>query len=74
LLDQGAEGLQSRQNKVLTEQTLKQLEAYRSFVKARKRYVIVDASQPAESIREMAYSAVIDMLERRTARLFKSRL
>lgn len=73
LLDQAAGGVQSRNHEVLSAQTLRQLEACRSFVKTRNRYVILGVGKPAASVTEDAYSAIIDMLVQRTDRRLKNR-
>jgi thymidylate kinase len=73
LLDPAAGGLHSENQDVISGETLRQLEAYRSFVKARKRYVVLDASKPPASVTETAYAAIIDVLAQRTDRQFKNR-
>jgi hypothetical protein len=65
--------MQSRNHEVLSAQTLRQLEACRSFVKTRNRYVILGVGKPAASVTEDAYSAIIDMLVQRTDRRLKNR-
>ena len=74
LLDPAAEGMQSSNHEVLPAQSPSQREAYRSFVKTRNRYVVLDAGKPAASVTEEAYFAVIDMLAQRTNSLVKNRL
>jgi hypothetical protein len=74
LLDPAAEGLHSKNQDVLPAETLRLLEAYRSFVKTREQYVILDASKPAASVTEEAYAAIIDALAQRTDRQLKNRL
>jgi hypothetical protein len=66
LLDTPAEVMQSGDQPLLSAETLRQLEAYRSFVKTRKRYVILDAGKPVACVTEEAYAAIIDMLAQRT--------
>lgn len=73
LMGPAAERMQSMNHEVLPAQTLSQLEAYRSFVKTRNRYVVLDSGKPAASVTEEAHSAVIDMLARRANSLIKSR-
>ena len=73
LMGPAAERMQSMNHEVLPAQTLSRLEAYRSFVKTRNRYVVLDSGKPAASVSEEAHSAVIDMLARRANSLIKSR-
>lgn len=73
LLDSAAEGLHSKNQDVASEESFEQLEAYRSFAKAKKQYVILDASKPAAIVTEEAYAAIIDTLAQRTERQLKSR-
>jgi hypothetical protein len=73
LLDPSSDGLQSENEPAALAKTHAQLEAYRSFVKTRKRYVILDANSPAAKIREGAYSAIIDTLADRAERTLKNR-
>ena len=73
LLDPSSDGLQSESRQAALAKTHAQLEAYRSFVKTRKRYVILDANSPAAKIREGAYSAIIDTLADRAERTLKNR-
>ncbi len=65
LLDAPAEVLQSRKQEVSPAETARQRDAYRSFVKTRNNYVILDASKPVDNVTEAAYSAIIDTLARR---------
>jgi energy-coupling factor transporter ATP-binding protein EcfA2 len=58
---------------VLPAGTLRILEAYRSFVKTRKKYVILDTSKPADSVKEEAYAAIIDTFAQRTDVRLKNR-
>jgi hypothetical protein len=53
--------------------TLRHIEAYRAFVTTRKKYVILDASQPPDRITESAYAAIIDTLAERAHRKLKNR-
>jgi hypothetical protein len=73
LLDPAAEGLRSKNQNIVSEKTFKQLEAYRSFAKTRKQYVILDASKSAASVTEEAYAAIIDALAQRTESQLKNR-
>jgi hypothetical protein len=73
LLDQAAEDIQVRSREFSGTETLRQLEAYRSFVKTRKRHVILDASRTVEIVAEGAYAAIIDTLAKRAGRKLKSR-
>jgi hypothetical protein len=74
LLDPAALGLHSTHQDVVSEQALRQIEAYRSFVKTTKQYVILDASKPSSCVTEKAYAAIIDTLATRTERQLKTRL
>ena len=73
LLDPAGGGLQSRDGEVSSLKTLRLQEAYRSFVKTRKKYVILDASKPVANVTEEAYAAIIEMLAQRTERQLKNR-
>jgi hypothetical protein len=73
LLDPAEEALLPNHQEVLPAETLRLLEAYRSFVKTRKRCVILDASKSATSVTEEAYAAIIDTLAQRTDRQLKNR-
>lgn len=73
LLDVSAKTMQSISREFLSAGTLKQREAYRSFVKTRKRYIILDAEKPPASVAEEAYAAIIDTLALRTARQLRNR-
>jgi len=73
LLDISAEAVQSKNQEFPSAEALRQLEAYRAFVKTRKRYVILDASQSIDCITENAYAAIIDTLAQRADRKLKRR-
>jgi hypothetical protein len=73
LLDSTTGVFQSGSQLVPTSITQAQLSAYRSFVKTRKRYVILDASGPPDSVAEGAYAAIVDTLVARTDRKLKNR-
>lgn len=73
LLDPAVEGSQSRSPEVTPEETLRQLEASRAFVRTKKCFVILDVSQPLTRVTEEAYAAIIDMLAQRTGRLLENR-
>jgi energy-coupling factor transporter ATP-binding protein EcfA2 len=57
----------------LPAQTARQIEAYRSFVKARKQHIILNAGKPAADLTEDVYAAIIDMLAQSTDRQLKRR-
>jgi hypothetical protein len=73
LLDPAPDGSQYISEEVQPAETLRQLKAYRFFVKTRRSHVILDASKPTARIIEDAYSAIIDTLARRADRRLKSR-
>jgi thymidylate kinase len=73
LLDPAVDGLHSKSQDIFSEETIKQHEAYRSFAKTKKQYVIFDASKSPASVTEEAYAAIIDALAQRTERQIKSR-
>jgi hypothetical protein len=73
LLDSAPEVRQSIGDDGQAAEIHKQLEAYRTFVRARKSYAIVDASQAADGVVESAYAAIVDMLTQRTAKRLKTR-
>lgn len=58
LLDAPAEVLQARKQEVAPEETARQRDAYLTFIRNRKRYVIVDASQPLDKVIADAQKAV----------------
>jgi hypothetical protein len=49
------------------------LEFYRSFIKTRKSYIILDSGKPDGALLEEAYAAIIAVLARRTQRALQSR-
>jgi hypothetical protein len=57
----------------LLANTLREREAYRSFVKTRKKYIILDAERSQTSVTEEAYAAIIDALTLLTDRQLKNR-
>jgi thymidylate kinase len=65
LLDAPLDVVRARKQEVSEEETARQLEAYRSFVKTTKNYVIVDAAQPIDVVVADAHAAIIDTLARR---------
>jgi hypothetical protein len=73
LLEGDAGGGKANNGEALPAEALRQLAAYRAFVKTKKEYVILNASQPEARIVEEAYAAIIDRLARRAARQLKSR-
>jgi hypothetical protein len=73
LLDVHANVSQSSSQEFLLADTLRQREAYRSFVKTRKRYTILDARKPPTSVAEEAYAAIIDTLALHAERHLKNR-
>jgi thymidylate kinase len=73
LLDTPAETMVSRNQELPPAEAVRQLEAYRAFVKTRKRYVILDARQSIDCITENAYAAIIDTLAQRADRKLKRR-
>jgi hypothetical protein len=73
MLDPAADALQPRPPELPSGETLRKIEAYRSFVKTRKEHIILDASKPVTSVTEEAYAAIIHMLAQRTDRKLKNR-
>jgi hypothetical protein len=73
LLDSTSDVSKSENEPIPSSITHAQLAAYRAFVKARKRYVILDASGPADCVAEGAYAAIIDTLAELTDRKLKNR-
>jgi hypothetical protein len=74
MLDPLADNLQATNPEDQLSEMRRQLDIYRAFVKTRKRYVILDASQPTDRVTESAYAAIIDTLAQRADRRLKSRL
>jgi hypothetical protein len=62
LLDISEIVLQPSSQEFLSTDTLRQREAYRTFVKTRERYIILDAGRPFASVVEEAYAAIIKTL------------
>jgi hypothetical protein len=54
-------------------ETLGLCEDYRSFVKTRRRYIILDAGKPPVSVTEEAYAAIVDTLSLCTERQLRNR-
>jgi hypothetical protein len=73
LLDPAVGEIQSGNRDLLCPRLLRQLDASRSFVKTKGRFVILDASKPSVQVAEDAYSAIIDFLARRADGLLKDR-
>ena len=73
MLDPPTDNLQTTNPEVQSAEIRRQLDVYRAFVKTRKRYVILDASLPANRVTESAYGAIIDTLAQRADRKLKSR-
>ena len=66
LLDPVGEGLQSRDGKISPAETLRQLEAYRSFVRTKKSMLHSRPASQSPTVTEEAYAAIIEMLAQRT--------
>ena len=62
LLDAPAEVVRARKKEVSEEETARQLDAHRSFIKTRKSYAIIDASQTVDTVIDHAHAAIIDTL------------
>jgi hypothetical protein len=73
LLDTDGGGLQSKDRELPSCEISWQLESYRSFVKTRAKYIILDAGRLADRVTEDAYAAIIDTLAQRTKRQLKIR-
>jgi len=73
MLDPLADNLQTTNPDVHPAKIRRQLDVYRAFVKTRRRYVILDASQPADRVTESAYAAIIDTLAQRADKTLKNR-
>jgi hypothetical protein len=74
MLDPQTDNLQTTNPEVQPTEIRKQLDVYRAFVKTRKRYIILDASLPADQVTESAYAAIIDTLAKRADKTLKNRL
>lgn len=68
LLDPVSEGTRSNAERIQPGRTWARLEAYRAFVKTRKRYVVLDAGVSADRVAEDAYAAIIETLAERADR------
>jgi hypothetical protein len=73
MLDPLADNLQSTDLEVRPAEIRRQLDIYRTFVKTRRRSVILDASQPTDRVTESAYAAINDTLAQRADRRLKGR-
>lgn len=73
LLDRSAIELQSRDEELSSAEAVRQVEQLRSFVESTGRFIILDASQPAETVQERAYAAIVNMLSERTNTQLKKR-
>jgi hypothetical protein len=67
------DGRKSKNGEALPAEALRRLEAYRAFVKTKKKCVILNASEPAARVTEEAYTAIIEMLAQRADRQLKRR-
>jgi hypothetical protein len=65
LLDASAELVQSQNPEAPRSDICRQLEAYRSFVKAKTQYAILDAGQSNARVTEEAYIVIVDYLAQR---------
>lgn len=73
LLDPADEGVPSTNPELPCGETDRQREACRAFVKTRKNYVILDASQPLAELTEEAFAAIIEALARSADRELRKR-
>jgi ABC-type dipeptide/oligopeptide/nickel transport system ATPase subunit len=73
MLDPQIDNLETTNPEVQSAEIRRQLDVYRAFVKTRRRYVILDASQLTDRVTESAYAAIIDTLAQRADRRLKSR-
>jgi thymidylate kinase len=71
LLDTPLDVTEAKDQEDMSEKTVSQFEAYRSFVKTRSNYVIIDAGKPIATVAEDAYAAIVDTLAKRTDRQLK---
>jgi energy-coupling factor transporter ATP-binding protein EcfA2 len=67
------DNLQPTNPEVQPAEIRRQLDVYRAFVKTRKRYIILDASLPADQVTESAYAAIVDTLAKRADKALKNR-
>jgi hypothetical protein len=73
LLDPGMEGAHSNNHNIFSAEAQKMLDTYRSFVKTRKRYIILDAHQSVNTITDWVYAAIVDTLVQRADKLLRNR-
>lgn|GEM_PF-1656789 len=73
LLDPAGDGAASKNHELSTAKIDVQVDAYRSFVKTRKSYIILNASKPLTSVTEDTYLAIIDILAQRAAKQLRRR-
>jgi hypothetical protein len=73
LLDPGAEAMGTMSLGLPPGEIARRLDAYRSFVKTRKRYVILESNKSVASVTNNAYAAIIDALSQRANRQLDKR-
>jgi thymidylate kinase len=62
LLDAPADVLQARKQEVTSEETARQCDAYRAFVRMQREHTVVDASQPLDKVIAAAAHAIKEAL------------
>jgi energy-coupling factor transporter ATP-binding protein EcfA2 len=72
-LNAPVEVVQARNQQLPLAEILSQFEAYSAFAKSGERCVILDASLPAECVKENAYAAIIDALAHRADNALQTR-
>lgn len=73
LLEANGDGERSTTEPLLLAETPRPLETYRAFVEARKRYAVVNTSQPHVRATEHAYAAIVNALAQRTDGILNDR-
>jgi hypothetical protein len=74
LLDSVTGSGHSEMRESIPEQTNRRIEAYLTFVRAKRNYVILDASQSVQDVTDISYAAIIDALAQRAEKRVKSLL
>jgi hypothetical protein len=73
LLDVPDNTLQSSRQEIVSVEIFRQREAYRSFVKTRKRYIILDAGKQPVNVADEVYAAIVETLALCTERQLRKR-
>jgi hypothetical protein len=73
LLDGSAMELQSRDQEPPPAEAIRQVEHLRSFLDSTRRFIILDASEPAWIVQKRVYAGIVNFLSERTGNQLKKR-